>query len=155
MWNDSKGYLKSYANRNQGWKEQITIVGAGETEFGPWKFTEPGTYEYRIYEVEGTNKNYKYDDRVYHLTYRVYYSGNKLALEETLVDDSGNVYDGTAVFEFTNIYIEPSIPAVPTKHVPGKPDTGDRNVWLIWAICGIAAAGIITAIVRRRKVKIR
>ena len=124
-------------------KKQITIKGSGKTEFGPWRYTEPGTYRYTIREIPGSNKNYKYDSRIYHLTDKVSYSGNRLQLEQILVDEDGNTYDdGTAVFEFVNKYNKPGI--------PGYPKTGDDSPVLVWLIILTVSILSVIALVAKR-----
>lgn len=126
-------------------KKQVTITGAGETEFGTWRYTEPGTYKYLIREVPGTNTNYKYDGRVYHLTDTISYSGSKLHLNRTVADEDGNTYgnDETAVFEFVNKYNKPVITIVPK--------TGDDVKTLIWALIALLSAVIAMIISVRKK----
>jgi pilin isopeptide linkage protein len=46
----------------------ITIVGAGEKDFGTWEYTKEGTYYYTISEVNTGEARYTYDDTVYTIT---------------------------------------------------------------------------------------
>ena len=125
-------------------KKQITITGEGDREFGSWKYTEPGTYRYTIREIAGTNKNYKYDKRVYHLTDKVSYSGSKLQLERTITDKDGNTYnDETMTFKFVNKYNKPG--------VPGIPKTGDDTNLLLWLLIALVSGVTAAAFVIRGK----
>ena len=121
-------------------KKQIAIRGAGRSEFGVWRFTEPGTYTYYVREIKGASRLYKYDTTEYRLTYKIYYSKNKLKKETTLTDAKGSEKNIEKGFVFTNEYISP-IPLI---------ITGDKANLLLWIICLIAALGSIVAVAHRR-----
>ncbi len=119
--------------------KRSTVKGAGQTEFGAWKYTEPGIYEYTVCEVSGSSRNYEYDKTVYHLTDTVYYAGSKLKVEHKLTDAEGKEYTN-AEFVFTNTYTEPGI----------SPKTGDEMKILIWLTAVVLGAGFMLAAVKRR-----
>lgn len=124
--------------------KQVTLKGAGKTEFGSWQYTEPGTYKYTVKEINTGDSNYKYDDTVYHLTDKVSLKGKKLVLKRTLVDGNGNEVDGMAKFTFVNEYKPGSNPPGP------NPKTGDYSN-IIWLICMMAGAACIAIAIRRRR----
>ena len=71
------------------------------------------------------------------------YSGSRLQLEQTLVDEDGNTYDdGTAVFEFVNKYNKPGM--------PGHPKTGDESPMLMWLTIMIVSSLFIIALIAKR-----
>lgn len=120
-------------------RKQTTITGSGKSGFGLWRFTEPGTYTYRIREIKGRNTHYKYDATEYRLEYRTYYSGSKMKLQAKLTDSKGNVCSAKNGLIFTNQYR-----MIPT------PETGDDANMLLWILCIAAALGGTAAIARRR-----
>ncbi len=52
-------------------KMEEKVTGEGKVTFGPIHYTEPGDYQYRIYQKAGTTKRFTYDDTVYIVTVRV------------------------------------------------------------------------------------
>ena len=121
-------------------RKQTTITGSGKSGFGLWRFTEPGTYTYRIREIKGRNTHYKYDATEYRLEYRTYYSGSKLKVKTELTDEKGKGYSALEGLVFTNEYISPIPPVI----------TGDNANLLLWIICLVAALGSIAFVAHRR-----
>jgi pilin isopeptide linkage protein/uncharacterized repeat protein (TIGR02543 family) len=104
-------------------EQQVTtmITGSGSSEFGAITFTEPGTYVYRIEEVNTGAENYKYDASVYIVTYVVTEKDGKLTSERTI--EKNGVIVSEAHYSFVNVYTKPSgsdDPAGPDK--PSVPD---------------------------------
>ncbi len=112
----------------------IDIEGEGEEEFGVITFTEPGTYEYMITEVEGDNPDCEYDSSVYIVTAEVTEGpGRKLQVKRTYTKDGEEV--DVAIFTFVNTYEDEGEPSK-------KPDTGDtNNPFAALMVFVIAAAG--------------
>lgn len=75
-------------------------TGKGTVSFGSITFERPGTYVYTIYEVEGDDLNWTYDDAEYTLTITVKEDGDALTAE-TSVKKNGNK---TRKIVFTNTY---------------------------------------------------
>ena len=70
--------------------------GLDAQEFGIFRYTEPGTYKYRVYEKKGSDAAYAYDSQVYDLTVTVTLDRNGVLVPETNYDE--------AEFVFTNVY---------------------------------------------------
>ncbi len=51
-----------------GGVKTITIAGSGEKDFGPWVYTQEGTYFYTISEVNTGETGYTYDTNLYTIT---------------------------------------------------------------------------------------
>lgn len=46
----------------------MTIMGAGEEDFGTWSYTEFGSYHYTVSEANNDESGYTYDTTVYTIT---------------------------------------------------------------------------------------
>lgn len=125
------------AGSRNGIKE-VSIKGEGKTEFGVWRYTEPGVYEYTVSEVAGSSRNYSYDKTVYHLRDRVYYKGSKMQLDRLITDDRGNEYT-ESVFKFVNKY-NPVL----------SPKTGDI-LGFTGALIVLLAGGVLAVMISRRR----
>ena len=87
-------------------KTEVTITGEGETEFGQFWFTEPGTYEYEIAEVIEDAKGYTYDETVYKLKYEITIGENN-ELVKTMYLDGEEVEEFTSdMILFTNTFTQ-------------------------------------------------
>gem|GEM_PF-1315025 len=107
---------------------EVEIDGEGETEFGQFWFTEPGTYEYEIKEVKGDAEGYTYDETVYELKY-VIEVGEDNALVKTVFLD-GEELDGDVTVDqikFTNEYV----PEEPIEITVTKTWNDDDDEWSI------------------------
>ncbi|MCR4710367.1 MAG: Cna B-type domain-containing protein, partial [Clostridiales bacterium] len=114
----------------------VEVKAGQKKEFGEIVFTEPGTYVYKVKEVNTKIKNYKYDSSEYTLTYVL--EDNDGDLEMTLtVTKNGKKYDHS-VFKFTNIYDEPV-------------KTGDTTQVLPYMLMFTAALLGLILVFRRRK----
>ena len=125
-------------------KKQVTIRGSGESEFGVIKFTEPGTYSYKAYEIAGNNSNYTYDKTVYTVKYKVSRSGDVMKSEKTITDSSGKKIDKADGYLFVNKYSEPFITRI-TK-------TGDYFMQIVLITSLIVSFSVIAFIVIRRRI---
>ena len=84
---------------------EVEIDGEGETEFGQFWFTEPGTYEYEIKEIKGDAEGYTYDETVYELKYVIEVGADNELVKTVYLD--GEKLDGDATVDqikFTNEY---------------------------------------------------
>lgn len=79
----------------------MTIVGAGEGDFGTWSYTEEGTYHYTVKEVNNGEDGYTYDTTVYTITDIVTDVDGKLIVARTVTNDSNETMDS---YDFVNIY---------------------------------------------------
>ncbi|GEM_PF-268976 len=96
-----------------------TIQGSGSSEFGNFHFTRPGTYVYRITEVNTGVEGYTYDPSVYTVTYVVENGTGELTCTRTITK-GGQATDG-ASYAFDNTYKAPEQPTTPT--TPGENTT--------------------------------
>lgn len=117
--------------------KRISIKGAGEDSFGEWEYTESGSYSYTVREIPGTSGDFRYDETVYHITDKVYYSGSRLKIDHSVTDESGHGYTASG-FVFVNEYIGHG------------PKTGDEMSWIFLLICAAALAGCMAAAAGRR-----
>ena len=117
-----------------------TNDASGAVDFTPITFTETGTYEFTIAEVNGRQDDITYDDSTFTLVVTVADDG-----QGGLVAANVEYPDGTPAF--TNVYEEPE-PEQPAEPEPGKPTepevpevpkTGDATN--ASAVAGAAAAG--------------
>lgn len=83
-----------------GSRYTVSRTGKGTISFGNITFEKSGTYVYTIYEVEGDDLNWTYDDAEYTLTITVKEDGDALTAE-TRVKKDGN---STRKIVFTNTY---------------------------------------------------
>ena len=82
---------------------EVTIEGAGKTQFPRLTFTKPGTYKYTVSEKNTGIEGYKYDETVYTFEITVTEtSDGKLSLSKSF---SGK--DGAQLPIFTNQYTTP------------------------------------------------
>ena len=117
-------------------KKEVSIVGAGEIEFGEWNFTEPGTYKYTVREIKGSNRKYEYDETIFTITFRVYFSEDNLEVEKIVTSNKDKEKLSAAVFV--------------NRYRNGIPDTGDSGVaaWLLSVIC---TATLLTVLEFKRR----
>lgn len=122
-------------------KKTVEIKGAGSTEFGYIKFTEPGVYEYTVTEENTGEANFAYDTKVFTITYTVEKNGNGgLDIVRRISDNGGN--NDLITVEFDNTYTKPD--------EPNLPQTG--QLW--WPVPVLLIAGLallIAGSLRRRK----
>lgn len=85
-----------------GSRYTVSRKGKGSVSFGSITFEKSGTYVYTIYEVEGDDLNWTYDDTEYMLTITVKKDGDTLTAETSIKKD------GTRAKKivFTNTYEE-------------------------------------------------
>jgi len=79
----------------------IEITGAGKGGFGTWTYTKPGTYIYKVVQINKGLAGYTYDTTVYTITDTVTVVGGELVIERRITDQSGATW---AVLAFTNVY---------------------------------------------------
>ena len=83
----------------------VTILGAGEQDFGNILFDTPGEYVYAISEVTGSASGYSYDESLYILTYTVAEKNGVLRSSRSYTKDGDSETYGKA--EFINKYRMP------------------------------------------------
>lgn len=117
-----------------------TIVGSGETGFGLITYDKPGTYEYKITELNSGESGYKYDTSVYTAKCEVTESEDHvLSLKRTITSADGKEVDAAV---FTNDY----------KADGSGVSTGDRNGLIgIFNVLLLSAIGIVWTMLRRRE----
>ena len=94
--------------------------GLDAQEFGIIRYKEPGTFKYKVYEKEGTDTNFSYDQQVYDLTVTATLQRDGSIKAETNYDE--------LEFVFTNIYTEPpKLEALDDPGVTKKVKDSDGN----------------------------
>ena len=134
--------------------EQVTATNDanGMVVFPAIGYTEPGTYQYTIAEVEGDESDVTYDESKYAVTVTVEDNG-----EGSLV--ATVAYEGGNAPVFTNTYNAPEAPASPGDGpasvvealVSGSAKTGDYLLVIAGVAAAVAAAAAAVAVVSRRK----
>lgn len=99
-----------------GDSKQISISGAGQTNFGTITFTQPGSYTYIIREVRGSEIGYSYDNSVYTLTVVVEQQENALVVTSYTYAKPGATAGGSAAL-FINNYDNTGDEGDPDKRV--------------------------------------
>ena len=89
---------------SSGTIKEITITGAGTSEFGPITFTKPGTYTYTVSEKNTGVEGYTYDTTVYTIRYTVTETDGTLSSERHITETNGKEVDSPV---FTNKYKKP------------------------------------------------
>lgn len=79
----------------------MTIVGAGEKDFGTWSYTKAGTYKYFISEVNNGERGYTYDKAIYTITDQVTDVNGQLSVQRTVTNTDNKMVDG---YDFVNRY---------------------------------------------------
>lgn len=97
-----KGKNVPMPNGSKDGMKIVNITGRGETNFGEITFKNPGTYKYKIYELNGGIKGWKYDKKVYEITVTITLENGKLYSK---VSFDGKSKDNPNV-SFNNYYDE-------------------------------------------------
>lgn len=139
-------------------QKEVTIRGEGRAEYGEFLFTRPGTYAYRIYEVNTGVEGYTYDEAVYTVAYTVSEKDGKMEVERKLLKNE-KVVTGEAPAQFTNVYKakddnvykakDDTEPADPHKKAIHTGD--DPWIMLLGIILLIAAGGLIVIAAKHRR----
>lgn len=134
----------------------LTEGGYAPIAFDPITYDEPGTYDYRIVEIEGDAEGITYDETVF--TYHVVVTDDghgQLQVEWTVGETGAPV--------FQNVYVKPEDPkpADPAKPAdPGNGGSGDKLIqtgdnalvgMFAAAFAGIAAIGVGFTARRKKK----
>lgn len=80
------------------------IEGSGEGTFTMLSFTKPGTYQFRISEVNGNLPGYVYDSDSWVLTVKAIKSGNQICADSIEYSNSDGSVVRTQSAKFTNTY---------------------------------------------------
>ena len=128
-------------------QKTLQIVGAGEGEFGTWRYTKAGTYQYEISEVNTGERGYTYDTAVYTITDTVRDENGQLVLSRTVTD---NKKQPAAACVFVNQY---SAAGKPNVNGPGTGD--DSHIVFYWTLflsaIAAAAAAVIYLITNKKR----
>lgn len=87
----------------------IHITGSGEVELGRIRFTDPGVYQYDIYETNAGEAGWTYDTAKYTLTVTVVEENGSLKVAEQTLERNGKAADKLL---FTNRYEKPEADTV-------------------------------------------
>lgn len=114
----------------------VTIIGAGETEFGTWTYAGEGTFRYTVSELNSGAAGYAYDKTVYTITDVVTAADGQLVVARTITNNTNQQVSELA---FVNTYTGPgtSNPSGGGGNEPsGKPGdgpkTGDFSNPVLW-----------------------
>ncbi|MBO5476796.1 MAG: hypothetical protein J6A15_03460 [Clostridia bacterium] len=124
-------------------KAQLTISKSGIYSFGTVEYFVPGDYEYQVYQIPGSNNQYKYDNSVYKLIVTVVNSKDMSHLETHITITKDNMEEKYENLYFENEYFPPLMEL---------PDTSDTNV-LFYVVTLIASLFILTRYIRIGKRK--
>lgn len=154
-------------------KKTIQINGAGTVDFGLITFKTAGTYEYKVQEVRGNAKGYKYDQTEYKLVYTV---TDDLKITKAVFKGNDKV-SSNDVMTFTNQYtkqkdttptvtpgkpVRPSRPSTPStprttttptttvKKASVLPQTG-QLWWPVWVLMAAGGVLIVSGMVKKKK----
>lgn len=146
---------------------EITVAGGESGSFGPIAYTEPGDYEYKVYQKSGSEKYFTYDASVYQVTVRVTNTddGGLTAIIWAVKDGSGQKVDK---IEFLNAYKPPAAATTKkkkttgtvarktatktTKQSLGKTKTGDASQIRLWAsVAGLSALCLVLFVFAGRR----
>lgn len=126
-------------------EKTISIKGSGNADFGDIAFTKPGEYTYQVSEINTGDKNYKYDDAKYEITFKVVYQDDNTLKVNKSITKNGKP---TEVIEFQNEYKKPTKPITVTP----APETGDNmNITLIVAVIAVACIGLVLLTIKNKK----
>lgn len=87
--------------KGRTWK--VSRTGEGKVSLGTLTFEEPGDYTYTLYEMEGDDYNWEYDDTEYTITFRVVSKMGKLTCQGYTLKKDGKTASRVI---FTNVYDE-------------------------------------------------
>ena len=127
---------------------QAKNAADGTVTFPKLRFTQPGTYEYTLSELNDAQANVTYDKRTYHVTITVADD-----LQGHLV---ATMASGDEALAFTNEYVAPPVPERPDEPAapsarPGQTwwptgkvpvQTGDDKLLLAVPLAAVALAGV-------------
>lgn len=143
--------------------KEVTVLGAGEAEFGLITFTQAGVYNYTVVEKVGNEAGYTYDRSVFTLRYTVTEADGKLNCLRQIFQDGAERRDLTAA-TFINDYradtkptptpgpdATPS-PAPTASPKPGGPKTADEGCAALYlALTLLSGAALLPAAGRLRR----
>ena len=121
--------------------KDVTITGEGTGAFGQMTYEEPGTYTYRIVEIQGGNTNYQYSKDVYTFTDYVYEVDGQLQVRRTIYKNGAEANTTTAYF--TNHYLG----QITREALESLPATGSRDTILP----GLGLVALSLALLRKKR----
>jgi pilin isopeptide linkage protein len=103
----------------QDGRKTVSVTGAGETEFGIIRYTEPGVYNYTIIEENTNLPGYTYDSSVWSMKVIVEDNGKGELTAERIFQKGGTTAEKPVfVNQYTKIIV---------------PDTSDHTNMIGWA----------------------
>ena len=146
---------------SSGTTKEVSITGAGSTEFGEILFEKPGSYEYTVSEKDTGAEGYTYDSTVYTIVFEVAQMNGELAYTQTITDNSGNTAKKVV---FSNTYKTPKTPGnkTPGKTTPGDKTPGNKTPgkklpqtgslwWPVPVLLCLGLVMVIVGVVRRQR----
>ena len=120
--------------------------------------TEAGTYEYKVYQIDKTDKSIKYDDRIYYVTLFVSTSEETKKLTSQIsVAEQGNTSKKVSSVKFVNEKSSPTPSPTPTPTPTpvtikgGSPTNTDAGIKVINAGVTFIIAIALLMLVRAEK----
>ena len=131
-------------------QRSLTVDTEGDFAFGPFAFTGPGMYYYRLYEEKGDREGVVYDDRVIRVGILCTNREDGPGVEVTGLVASEDAWQTKLdAVSFTNTVKKP-----PQEEKPGNPEvkTGDdlkAGLWIL--LTGLSLTGALLLSGRRRR----
>lgn len=131
----------------------LQIIGTGSGAFGPITYTQPGDYEYQVYQETGNNKDIVYDKNVYDVTVRIVWDANDELTAEVWTSREGEDEKQGQIL-FSNQWIKTETPVkeetpTPTPAVKKAAKsiikTGDSQQIEKYLLLALSAAGVFGA----------
>ncbi len=108
---------------------EVTIKGTGSKEFGNITFTKPGTYIYRIKEIDTGIEKYSFDKSLYKIEYVVTANGVQLQVERKITKDGAAATDVVFINKYVPLLVKGK-KLVVAKNIEGdKPKADSKFVF--------------------------
>lgn len=133
----------------------LQISGTGRGVFGPITYTQPGDYEYQVYQQTGKKEDISYDKNIYDVTVRIVWDANDELAAEVWTSREGEEQKQGQIL-FSNQWINNETPVkeetpaptpTPTVKKTAKSiiKTGDSQQIEEYLLLALAAAGVFGA----------
>lgn len=85
-------------------EKTVSVTGDGAVDFGDFRFTEPGVYDYDITVADDGNGDYDYDNSIYTVRFTVAREDGVLTVTKSFYKN-GQLMPNATIIEITNTYI--------------------------------------------------
>ena len=120
--------------------KDLVIIGAGQAEFGTWRYIREGTYRYRVSELNAGIDGYTYDKEVYTITDVVTAAAGRLLVTRSITNNAGQEVSSLS---FVNTYTPPNSP----NPSGGGPKTGDFSNPMLWTSLIAGSSVLLMALI--------